>query len=54
MECLQVAKNYLDSFQMPFTTVAGNHDLEGEEFETDEENLQAWQQARLCYSLSLC
>ena len=37
------AKEFLDSFQVPFDLVTGNHDLEGlDEFDSDEENLQAW------------
>lgn len=30
---------------MPVALVTGNHDLEGTEFETDEENLAAWSEA---------
>lgn len=30
---------------MPRGLVTGNHDLEGEEFAVDEENLKAWQEA---------
>ena len=29
---------------MQTALVVGNHDLEGEDFETDEENLAAWSQ----------
>ena len=37
------AKGFLDGFQVPYDLVTGNHDLEGlDEFDTDEENLQAW------------
>ena len=46
IKCFQVAKEFLDGFAIPAALVAGNHDLEGEEFETDEENLLAWQQVR--------
>jgi len=42
-ECFKLAKSYLDSYQLPYDVVAGNHDLEGlDEFETDEENLAAF------------
>jgi hypothetical protein len=30
-------RSFLDSFGVPYTLVLGNHDLEGEEFETDRE-----------------
>ena len=43
--CFSVAKEYLDSYDVPMGLVLGNHDLEGDEFETDEENLAAWQDA---------
>jgi Calcineurin-like phosphoesterase len=37
------ARDYLDSFQLPYELVSGNHDLEGlDEFGTDEDNLRAW------------
>jgi len=37
------AKEFLDTFQLPYDLVTGNHDLEGlDEFDTDEGNLQAW------------
>jgi hypothetical protein len=37
------AKEYLDSFHLPYDLVTGNHDLEGlDEFDTDLANLQAW------------
>jgi len=39
----QLAKEYLDAFQLPYNLVTGNHDLEGlDEFDTDVDNLQAW------------
>ena len=34
----------LPAFSVPAGLILGNHDLEGDEFETDEENLAAWQQ----------
>lgn len=44
-ECFQRGKEFLAGFGVPTTLVTGNHDLEGDEFETDEENLAAWQEA---------
>ncbi|CAM9228471.1 unnamed protein product [Phaeothamnion confervicola] len=42
--CFDHAKEYLDGFDTRYDLVTGNHDLEGmDEFETDEENLLAWQ-----------
>ena len=41
--CFTYAKSFIDSFGVPSALVLGNHDLEGEEFETDAENLHAWQ-----------
>ena len=43
MHCFKTADNYLRGF-LPIRSavVIGNHDLEGEEFETDEANLAAW------------
>eukprot|EP00890_Picochlorum_soloecismus_P006210 jgi/Picsp_1/6590/NSC_03933-R1_protein len=41
-KCFDLAKDYLDSFNKPLGLILGNHDLEGDEFETDEENLSAW------------
>lgn len=41
--CFKLARQYLDAFGVPRALITGNHDLEGEEFETDEENLEAWQ-----------
>ncbi len=44
--CFAHAKAYLDGYGLPYNLVTGNHDLEGmDEFETDVENLQAWQDA---------
>ncbi|PSC75593.1 calcineurin-like phosphoesterase [Micractinium conductrix] len=44
-ECFTRGREYLAGFGLPTTLVTGNHDLEGDEFETDEENLAAWQEA---------
>ena len=43
MYCFRVADAYLKGF-LPIraAVVTGNHDLEGEEFETDAANLAAW------------
>jgi len=41
--CFQYAKQYMDGFRAPFGMILGNHDLEGDEFDTDEHNLAAWQ-----------
>lgn len=41
-DCFQRGLEYLAGFGAPTTLVLGNHDLEGDEFETDEENLAAW------------
>lgn len=41
--CLQLAKEYLEGFGVPYEVVGGNHDLEGiDEFSSDQENLQAY------------
>jgi hypothetical protein len=40
--CFDLAGQFLDSFNLPTAMVLGNHDVEGEEFETDEENLAKW------------
>ncbi|GIL77319.1 hypothetical protein Vretifemale_6793 [Volvox reticuliferus] len=40
--CFEFARQYLESFGIPYALITGNHDLEGDEFETDEENLAAW------------
>ncbi|KAK2076394.1 hypothetical protein QBZ16_000919 [Prototheca wickerhamii] len=42
--CFQRSKEWLDRFQLPVGLITGNHDLEGLEFETDEDNLEAWRQ----------
>lgn len=42
--CFARGKAYLEGFKLPHAMVLGNHDLEGEEFESDEENLKAWRQ----------
>jgi hypothetical protein len=48
MKCFKVAHNYLSGFRaIPAALVVGNHDLEGEEFETDEDNLAAWSQVSI-------
>lgn len=41
-QCFDLAKQYLDSFGTPVGLILGNHDLEGDEFETDADNLDAW------------
>ena len=41
--CLQLARDYLDGYKVPFEVVGGNHDLEGlDEFATDQQNLDAY------------
>jgi hypothetical protein len=42
--CFDLAKSYLDSFDLPVGLILGNHDLEGDEFESDEANLSAWKE----------
>ena len=43
MYCFRVADAYLKGFSpIRSAVVTGNHDLEGEDFETDEANLAAW------------
>jgi hypothetical protein len=45
-KCLNLAREYLDGYGIPFEVVGGNHDLEGiDEFKTDEENLKAYLKA---------
>jgi len=44
--CFDTALAFLGGFGSPFGVILGNHDLEGAEFETDEQNLAAWQEAR--------
>jgi 3',5'-cyclic AMP phosphodiesterase CpdA len=43
-ECFARGRDFLAGFDVPTTLVTGNHDLEGDEFETDEDNLAAWQE----------
>ena len=45
-ESLEFGAKFLSGFGVSAATVAGNHDLEGEDFETDEANLQAWREVR--------
>jgi len=40
--CFDLASQFLNSFALPTAMVLGNHDVEGDEFETDEANLAAW------------
>ena len=59
MACFRRAHDYISGFQpVPAALVVGNHDLEGEDFETDEENLAAWRQVhgalRKTYSCHSC
>eukprot|EP01025_Chloroclados_australasicus_P048044 TRINITY_DN5431_c0_g1_i3.p1 TRINITY_DN5431_c0_g1~~TRINITY_DN5431_c0_g1_i3.p1 ORF type:complete len:489 (+),score=62.67 TRINITY_DN5431_c0_g1_i3:838-2304(+) len=44
-ECFTLTKQYLEGFDASSTLITGNHDLEGEEFLSDEENLATWQEA---------
>ena len=44
--CFETALAFLGGFGSPFGLILGNHDLEGDEFETDEQNLAAWHEAR--------
>ena len=46
--CFTLAREYLAGFRVPAATILGNHDLEGAEFESDEENLEAWKQVGGC------
>mmetsp|Transcript_56201 Transcript_56201/g.99319 ORF Transcript_56201/g.99319 Transcript_56201/m.99319 type:complete len:678 (-) Transcript_56201:306-2339(-) len=42
-ECHELAAEFLSSFGVPYEVIGGNHDLEGiDEFSTDEENLAAF------------
>ncbi|EFJ48704.1 hypothetical protein VOLCADRAFT_104564 [Volvox carteri f. nagariensis] len=43
-KCFEFARQYLEGFNVPYALILGNHDLEGDEFETDEENLAAWRE----------
>jgi hypothetical protein len=47
-ESLKFAEQYLAGFGVPRALVTGNHDLEGDDFDTDEANLEAWRQV-LCF-----
>ncbi|KAG2491261.1 hypothetical protein HYH03_010467 [Edaphochlamys debaryana] len=42
--CFKFAKDFLDGFGVPYAMITGNHDLEGDEYETDEANLSAWKE----------
>ena len=60
--CFETALAFLGGFGSPFGLILGNHDLEGDEFETDAQNLAAWHQARdmarlpycLCWLVACC
>jgi hypothetical protein len=56
MHCFKTADSYLRGFfPIRSALVIGNHDLEGEEFETDEANLAAWTKVgHLCCHLITC
>ncbi len=43
-------RDYMEGFGLPYALVLGNHDLEGDEFDTDQDNLAAWEQVgeRMC------
>lgn len=42
-ECHEIASEFLRGFEVPYEVVGGNHDLEGiDEFSTDEENLKVF------------
>jgi len=42
-ECFELSRDFLTGFGQGYDVVGGNHDLEGiDEFETDEENLEAY------------
>lgn len=51
------AKQVFEKFKHPVYTLMGNHDLEGEEFDSDEENQKAWmevfQQKKLWRSIEI-
>jgi hypothetical protein len=44
------AKNLFSGFNFPVYPLLGNHDLEGLEFKTDQENIKAWQESFLLKS----
>jgi hypothetical protein len=48
-ESLKFAEQYLAGFGVPRALVTGNHDLEGEDFDTDEANLEAWRQVLIVW-----
>lgn len=37
-------RDYMEAFGLPYALILGNHDLEGDEFATDQDNLAAWEQ----------
>lgn len=41
-EAFKRARQYLDSFDVLYSLITGNHDLEGVEFDSDSDNLTAW------------
>lgn len=43
--CFARAGDFLTGFNLPTGLILGNHDLEGDDFDTDEANLAAWQEA---------
>ena len=43
--CFANAKAFLQGFELPVGMVLGNHDIESDEFDTDEANLAAWHSA---------
>lgn len=43
-ESLRAAARFMQGFEIPMALVLGNHDLEGDDFDTDEANLAAWQE----------
>lgn len=43
--CFALAQGFLSAFDLPFTLVTGNHDLEGfDDFQSDQANLAAWRE----------
>lgn len=48
-------RQYMDGFKLPYGMILGNHDLEGDEFQSDEENLAAWKEVgRACLCVCVC
>lgn len=43
VHAFEAARTFLEGFHVPYDLVTGNHDLEGPEFDTDADNLAAWQ-----------